>query len=64
MDEVSPEYLETLRSMSGEDKLRTAMSLYWGARKVKAARLRELHPDWSEDEVQDEVKRIFLHAVT
>lgn len=40
------------------------MALYWTARKIKAARLRELHPDWSEDQVQTEVKRIFMHAVT
>lgn len=62
--EVSPEYLAALRRLSGEQKLRTAAALYWGARKIKAARLRELHPDWTEEQVQEEVKRIFLHAVT
>jgi len=62
--DITPEYISMLRGMSGEQKLRSAMALYWTARKIKAARLRELHPDWSEDQVQAEVKRIFLHAVT
>jgi hypothetical protein len=65
MDErPSPEYLAALRRLSGAQKLRTAAALYWGARKIKAARLRELHPDWTEEQVQQKVKEIFLHAVT
>ena len=62
--DVSPEYLATLRRMSGADKLRAAAALYWSAREVKAARLRQQHPDWSEEQVQERVKEIFLHAVT
>jgi hypothetical protein len=62
--EASPEYLAAMRGLSGDQKLRTAAMLYWSARKIKAARLRELHPDWTEDQVQEKVRRIFLHAVT
>jgi hypothetical protein len=46
------------------EKLRAAFDLYWTARKVKAARLRQLHPGWTEEEVQERVREIFLHAVT
>ena len=60
--EITPEYLAALRKLDGPGKLRTAAMLYWGARKIKAARLRELHPDWTEGQVQDKVKKIFLHA--
>ena len=63
-EEMSPEYKETLRRMSGEEKLRTASAIYWSARKIKAARLRSLHPEWVEDKIEEEVKRIFMHAVT
>ncbi len=63
-ESVSPEYLATLRRMSGAAKLRTAFALYWEARKLKAARLRRLHPDWSEEEIQARVREIFMHAVT
>lgn len=63
MEQVfTPEYVAVLRKMDGEAKLRAAMGLYWTARKLKAAALRETHPDWSEEEVQARVKEIFLHA--
>lgn len=62
--ELTPEYRAALRRMSGAEKLRVASDLYWMARKIKAARLRQLHPEWTEDEVQQRVKGIFLHAVT
>ncbi len=62
--ELTPEYLRTLRSLSGEDKLRSAFRLYWSARKLKASFLRSEHPDWEEDAVQAEVKRIFSNATT
>ena len=63
-DTVSPEYLAALRRMSGAEKLRTAFGLYWEARKLKAARLRKVHPEWSEEQVQARVREIFLHVVT
>ena len=62
--DMTPEYLAALRSMTGAQKLRTAFGLYWGARKIKAARLRVQHPDWTEEQVQQRVKEIFMHAVT
>lgn len=62
--EITPEYVAALRRLSGTEKLRAAASLYWTARRVKAARLRQQHPEWTEDEVQRRVREIFLHAVT
>ena len=48
--------------MTPEQKLDTAFKLYWTAREFKAAGLRMLHPDWTDAQVQDEVRRIFLAA--
>jgi hypothetical protein len=62
--DFTPEYVATLRRLSGEQKLRTAFALYWSARKLKAAAIRKKHPDWTEEQVQEQVKEIFLHAVT
>jgi hypothetical protein len=62
--ELTPEYIATLRRMSGAEKLRTAFQLYWGARKLKASRLRQQYPGWSEEQVQQRVKEIFMHAAT
>jgi hypothetical protein len=44
--------------------LRTAFGLYWSASKLKAGRLREQHHEWTEEQVQQKVKDIFMHAVT
>lgn len=62
--ELTPEYVAALRRMTGEQKLKAAFGLYWSARKVKAAALRQQFPDWSEEQVQQKVKEIFLHATT
>lgn len=62
--DLTPEYLANLRRMTGEQKWRTAFGLYWSARKLKAAGVRDQHPDWTEEQVQQRVKDIFLHAVT
>jgi len=62
--ELTPEYLATLRRMTGEQKWRTAFGLYWSARRLKAAAVREQQPEWSEAQVQQRVKEIFIHAVT
>ncbi len=59
---LTPEYLAALRRTTGTQRLRTAFGLYGSARKLKAARLRELHPEWSEAQVQQRAKEIFLHA--
>ena len=60
--ELSPECVESLRRVPGRQKLATAFSLYRGARRLKAAALRQQHPDWTEDRIRQRVKEIFLHA--
>jgi hypothetical protein len=59
---MSPEYLANLRRMTGQQKLRTAFSLYWSARKLKASALRRQHPEWTSARIEEKVKEIFLHA--
>jgi hypothetical protein len=59
---LSPEYLSSLRRMTGQQKLRTSFAMYWAARKLKAAAIRQKHPEWSEAQVTEKVKDIFLHA--
>jgi hypothetical protein len=50
--------------MTPERRLKLAEQLYWTARKLKAAGVRMHHPDWTEEQVAAEVRRIFLHART
>ena len=61
-EQPSPEQIKVLRAMPGEQRLRVAERLYWSARKMKFAGLRAQHPDWPEEQVFAEVRRIFLHA--
>jgi hypothetical protein len=61
---MSPEEIRILRALTPAQKLKTIERLYWTARSLKAAWLRQQHPDWSEDEVQREVREIFPNART
>jgi hypothetical protein len=63
-EQSSPEQIEIYRRMSGEKRLRVAERLYWSAWKLKIAGLRAQHPDWSEEEVKRETRRVFLYART
>lgn len=61
-EQPSPEQIPILRNIPGEKRLKLAGQLYWTARKMKMAGLRSQHPDWSEERLESEVRRIFLHA--
>jgi hypothetical protein len=63
-EQSSFEQIKMLRALSGERRLRLAEQLYWSARKMKATGLRAQHPDWSQDRVNAEVRRLFLHGRT
>ena len=53
---------DILREMTPEQKLMAAMDLYWSARSLKAAWLRKLHPDWSDEKIEKAVKEAFSNA--
>jgi hypothetical protein len=63
-EQASPEQIAALRAIPGAQRLRLAEQLYWVARKMKAAGLRAQHPDWTEAQVNEQVRQIFLHART
>lgn len=63
-EHASPEQIAALRAIPGEERLKLAERLYWSARKMKAAGVRAQHPDWTEEQINEEVRQIFLHART
>jgi hypothetical protein len=63
-EQASPEQIRILRALSGERRWQLAERLYWSAHKMKMAGLRLQHPDWPEERLTSEVRRIFLHART
>lgn len=46
-------YIQTLRSMSGEDRLRKAFELTALSRELLAAGLRRRHPDLPEEDLRE-----------
>jgi hypothetical protein len=50
--------------MTPAQKLRVALDLYYAARQIKAAALKNQHPDWSAKKINQKVREIFLYART
>lgn len=63
-DAPSADQLEAIRRLTPEERYRASRKLYWTLRRHKAAFLHSLHADWSEEEVEAEVRRIFRDART
>jgi len=58
----SPEQLAVLRAMTPQQRWVAASRLYWSARRLKTAFVRHRHPEWTEHEVDEHVRRAFLYA--
>ncbi len=63
-EQLSVEQVAILRRMTPEERWRVASRLYWTMRRHKAAFLRSVHPELSEEEVDQRVRRIFLYGGT
>jgi len=50
--------------MTPSERLQQSDRLYWSARRLREAHERALHPDWTDDEIRDHVRGIFLRAAT
>ena len=62
-DEASgPTQSAILKALSPGRRWEIARSLYWSARRLKTAFVRQEHPDWSDEDVDDYVRRVFLHG--
>ena len=51
-------YDQILRKRTPEQKLRTASAMYFSARRLKAAWLHQQHPEWTEEQVQQELRKV------
>lgn len=50
--------------MTPVERWRQAQALYWTARQLREAHERMLHPEWSDAQVREHVRRVFLRAAT
>ena len=55
---------EIFRKMTPAERIALAEQLWFEARHLKAASLRSIHPEWSEDQVMEKTREIFLRART
>ncbi len=53
---------EVLKRLTPEQRYKAGRQLYWTLRRHKRAFLRSLHPDWSDAELDAEVRRVFANA--
>ncbi len=54
--------VQRLRQMSYAERWRAARALDASARRLKAAYLRQLHPDWTDAEVRHAVRQAFMYV--
>ena len=56
--------INRFKGFSPEKKLDLSMQLYYSAKELKRASLKQFHPEWNNAKIDEEVRRIFLHART
>jgi hypothetical protein len=59
---VHPEQKRIYQAMTPEQKVNSVFDLYHTARQVKAAYLKKLHPDWTDEMIERKVREIFMYA--
>ena len=59
---MTSEQVKIFRAMSPARKLNLAGQFHYAARKLKDRGLRALHPDWSNAQIEERVREIFLYA--
>ena len=59
---LHPEQIRALRRMPLERRAELALGFIRSMRRMKAAALRAQHPEWSEQELRAELRRLTLHA--
>lgn len=59
---LHPEQIRALRKMSLERRAELALGFIRSMRRMKIAALRAQHPEWSEQEIAAELRRLTLHA--
>lgn len=59
---LSNEEIKAFRCMKPADKLEQIASIHIQARKWKHAALKKQHPDWTDEQIEQRVKEIFLYG--
>lgn len=61
-DDLHPEQIRAIRAMSLDRRLAVGMALLKSARRMRRAALREQHPLWRDEELDEALRRWTLDA--
>lgn len=61
-EQPGADQIRILRTLTPEQRWRASQGMYWSVRRLKAAYLQNLHPEWSQQQLEGEVRRLFLCA--
>jgi hypothetical protein len=61
---VHPEQIKVWKGMIPSEKLQIANALYWTAWEAKTAWLSQVDPSLTEEQLEENVRDIFVHATT
>ena len=61
-DDLHPEQIRAIRAMSLDRRLAVGMALLKSARRMRRAALRQQHPMWRDDELDEALRRWTLDA--
>jgi hypothetical protein len=56
-DDLHPEQIRAIRAMSLDRRLAVGMSLLKSARRMRRASLRQQHPAWTDEQLEDALRR-------
>jgi len=62
--DAAAHYYRAVRGMTAEQKLASAEALWYAAWELKVAGVRLQHPEWSDSQLADRVRQLFLRATT
>ena len=51
-----------IKYLTPEKKMLLSLNLYYAAKELKTESLKKFHPELSENEIKEKLKKIFLHA--
>jgi hypothetical protein len=63
-EKMHPLQIAAYRRMTPAEKLDGMARLYWEAREILEAGIRMRHPDWTDQDVADEVRMRMLYGTT
>lgn len=61
-DDLHPEQIRAIRAMSLDRRLAVGMALLKSARRMRRAALRQQHPTWRDEELDEALRRWTLDA--